>query len=457
MKKIIVSDFTLTAISNGEETYSFREKLNIANLIDTLGIDQIELPKLNGSKDDEIINRTIASSVKNGAVKIAVGDSVQSVEKAWETVKGASNPVLQVAMPVSTAQMEYFYHLKAPAMQAKIEELVAKAKEYCQQVEVAFCDAFRAEEGFVTTLAKAVKEKGATAVCISDEAGIAFPEDYAKIVKEIKDACDIAVFVKPNDNLTMSACSAVSAIKAGADGVKVSVKGEYLTPAVLSDIMAVKGNELGVTCSIDKTVVKSISAKVSAFVEVEKAEDSETKTVTSLSEESTVKQVSAFVKELGYELGDEDLGKIYEEFKRLSAKKKVIGAKEMEAIIASTAMQVPSTYHLVTYVVNSGNVIPATANVTLEKNGEKISGVSTGDGPIDAAFHAIEQVIGYHYELDDFSVQAVTKGREAVGSSLIRLRANGKLYSGNGVSTDIVGACIRAYINALNKIVYEEK
>ena len=127
----------------------------------------------------------------------------------------------------------------------------------------------------------------------------------------------------------------------------------------------------------------------------------------------------------------------------------------MEAIIASAAMQVPSTFHVVNYVVNSGNIITATANLTLEKDGEQFTGVSTGDGPIDAAFHAIEQIVGHHYELDDFQVQAVTKGREAVGSALIRLRANGKLYSGNGVSTDIIGACIRAYVNALNKIVYE--
>ena len=82
-------------------------------------------------------------------------------------------------------------------------------------------------------------------------------------------------------------------------------------------------------------------------------------------------------------------------------------------------MQVPSTYHVISYVVNSGNVMTATANLTLERNGEKLSGVSTGDGPIDAAFHAIEQIIGHHYELDDFRIQAITKGREALGSSLI--------------------------------------
>ena len=159
---------------------------------------------------------------------------------------------------------------------------------------------------------------------------------------------------------------------------------------------------------------------------------------------------------MGYELTDEDNGKVFDEFKRLALRKKSVDKRELEAVIASTAMQAPSTYHLVSYVVNSGSIISATANVTLEKNGEKISGVSTGDGPIDAAFHAIEQVIGHHYELDDFRISAITKGREAVGSSIIRLRANGKLYPGNGVSTDIIGACIRAYVNALNKIVHEE-
>ena len=84
------------------------------------------------------------------------------------------------------------------------------------------------------------------------------------------------------------------------------------------------------------------------------------------------------------------------------------------------------------------------------------SGVSQGDGPIDAAFMAIEQIIGHHYELDDFQIQAVTEGRGAIGSALVKLRSGGKLYSGSGVSTDIIGASIRAYLNALNKIVYEE-
>ena len=163
------------------------------------------------------------------------------------------------------------------------------------------------------------------------------------------------------------------------------------------------------------------------------------------------------LKKLKEELSDEDVGKVYQEFRRVIRKRGTLTSVELEAIIATAAMQVPSTFHVVNYVVNSGNVLTATANITLEKNGETLAGVSMGDGPIDAAFHAIEGIIGHHYELDDFQIGAVTKGREAVGNAIVRLRSGGKLYSGNGVSTDIIGASIRAYINALNKIVYEEK
>ena len=137
-------------------------------------------------------------------------------------------------------------------------------------------------------------------------------------------------------------------------------------------------------------------------------------------------------------------------------KKGAVGAKELEAIIAGSAMQAPSTYHFETYTTTSSNVSYAMSQVTLKCNNEIICGVSNGDGPIDSAFRAIEQCVGHHYELDDFQIQAVTEGKEALGSALVKLRNNGKLYSGNGTSTDIVSASIRAYINALNKIVFEE-
>ena len=117
----------------------------------------------------------------------------------------------------------------------------------------------------------------------------------------------------------------------------------------------------------------------------------------------------------------------------------------------------PPTYRLKNYLVNSGNTITPSAHVVLDKNGESLSGLCTGDGPIDAAFRAIEQIIGRHFEMDDFQIAAVTKNREAMGDALVKLRRGGKVYAGKGISTDIIGAAIRAYLNALNKIAYEEK
>lgn len=458
MKKLVVSDITLKAINNLDLSLTFREKLSIAEKLDLSGVTSFELPALINSKENEVIYRTIASSVKNAIVKIPVGDNMDSLALAVKCVEGAKKACLQVQMPVSTAQMEYFYHLKANAMQDKIVELVKASKETGKCVEFVALDAFRAEKGFVQKLAKAVYDAGACAITLCDDAGEALIEDYELLVKEIKSACDIKVFVQPSDNFSMASACAVGAIKAGADGVKVSTVGNYLSLNVFSDIIKSKKYLLDVDCDVDYTNVFTIDQAINSIATTsEQTSSEEIQHNKPINSELTIKDLSIMVKAMGYELSDEDTGKVYEEVKKLVVKKESIDQKELEAVIASTAMQVPSTYHLINFVVNSGNIIPATANVTLEKDGEKITGVSTGDGPIDAAFHAIEQVIGHHYELDDFQVHAVTKGRGAVGSSIIRLRANGKLYPGNGVSTDIIGACIRAYINALNKIVFEEK
>ena len=457
MKKIIVSDVTFKSIEEQNVSLSFREKLLLSEKLDAVKVDAIELPVLKNSKENEVIFRTIASSVKNSTVKIAVGDTAESVNLAFKCLEKANKKCLQVVMPVSTVQMEYFYHLKSSAMLEKIISLVKECKKICNNVEFVALDATRAEQGFIVEIVKSITEAGATAITVCDSEGVAFPEDFENIVKEIKNVSSIDVYVQTSDNLKLATACAIQSIKAGADGIKTTVSGKYLTLSVASDLFTNKGYQLQAQCDVDSTNVKTVSNIIETLVNEKTVVEDTVSTKVNVENSATLKDVSNIIKNLGYELSDSDVGKVYEEFKKVTAKKETIDNKELEAIIASTAMQVPSTYHLVNYVVNSGNIIPATANVTLEKDGEKISGVSTGDGPIDAAFHAIEQVIGHHYELDDFQVHAVTKGRSAVGSSFIRLRANGKLYPGNGVSTDIIGACIRAYVNALNKIVYEEK
>lgn len=456
MKKIMVSDIALKVVEQQDLSLTFRERLAIAQKLDAVGVDAIELPAVVDSKEKEVICRTIASEINNAVVKIPVGDTEQNFNFAVECVKYAKKPCLQVVLPVSTALMEYGYHLKAPAMLNKITELTQKAVNICEFVEFVALDAFRAEQGFIEECAKRAVQAGAQVITVCDDNGNAFPEDYMAMVEKIKAVTNVKVFVQPSDNLNMATACAISAIKAGADGVKTSDFGKYLSLSVISDVVRAKKFELDFDCGIDFTKANSISCAINDIEQEHSFETEEKSFNEYINGDASYKDVATAVKQLGYELSDVDVGKVYEEFKKLSAKKEIIEIKELEAVVASTAMQVPSTYHLVSYVVNSSNIIPATANIILEKDGEKITGVSTGDGPIDAAFHAIEQVIGHHYELDDFQVHAVTKGRGAVGSSIIRLRAEGKLYPGNGVSTDIVGACIRAYINALNKIVYEE-
>ncbi len=455
MKKIAVSDITLFAIGEEKKTLTFRERLNIAAAIDSCGFDAIELPALLNNKENAVVYRTVATSVENAEVKVSV-NSVEEVEAAWNSVKDAKSAAIQVVVPVSTVQMEYQYHLKSAKMLDRISAICNEAKKYTANVEVVLKDATRSEDGFVVECVKKAQEAGANAVTVVDDAGIFFPNEFATLVKDIKNVSDITVYVQPSDALKMAAACAVEAIKAGADGVKTSTTGEWLKADVLADIFRARGVELRAESGLDVTklhkTVDDINKQGDALVEI----NIEHKMIAGLDANSTIDDIKSAAQMLGYELSSEDNGKVFEEFKRVCAKRGAIGARELEAIIATSAMQVPSTYHLVNYVVNNGNAITATASIILEKEGERLSGVATGDGPIDASFHAIEQIIGHHYELDDFKVESVTKGREAVGSSIIRLRADGKLYSGNGVSTDIIGACIRAYVNALNKIVYEE-
>jgi 2-isopropylmalate synthase len=455
MKKIAVADMTLRVLAEEKKTLTFREKLNIASSLDACGITAVELPAIGDTAENEVIYRTIATSIKNAKVCIDGGNTPESIEASYNCIKDAVSPCIQIVMPVSTVQMEYTYHLKAAAMLSKIGELISAAKKMGADVEFVAVDASRADEGFIEECAKVVFENGASAITVCDNAGVYFPEDYSDIVNKIKAAAEIKVYVAPSDTLKFAAASAIAAIKAGADGIKTAISENYLNADTLSDIFKVKGADMGATSSLDFTVIKNIISSLKSGVSVE-VNETKTASLEAIDSSATIADIAEDTKKLGYELSDEDIGKVYEEAKRVIEKKGKIGASELEAVIASASMQVPSTFHVVSYVVNSGNIITATANLTLEKNGEKISGVATGDGPIDAAFHAIEQIVGHHYELDDFQIQSITKGREAVGSSLIRLRAKGKLYSGTGVSTDIVGASIRAYINALNKIVYEE-
>ena len=461
MRKITVSDYTLRELGNsGSNSLLFREKLALAMGIDRYGADVIELPAVRNAKEDSIIFKTIAGSVRNAAVAIPAGSTVQEVETAAQCIRSARRSRLIVSLPVSTVQMEYLFRLKAPKMLEKIREITGEARRFCEEVEFEALDATRCEPGFLVQAALAAKESGATCISICDDAGLMLPGQFAAIVKEVKEKAGLPVIAKVSDGISLAVADALYCIQAGCDGIKAAVTGQdALKIDAFAQAFKTKSDELGVSSSLRLTEIHSdIEGLLRKMQSKEKPKESAAvrDAAVFLDSESTLEQVSLAVKSLGYDLSDEDTGKVYEALMRLCEQKSSIGSKELDAIIASTAMQVPATYKLKNYIGTMSNKVNSVTNVVLEREGEKISGTGTGNGPIDSAFTAIEQCIGHHYELDDFQIQAVTEGRESLGSALVRLRSGGRLYSGNGLSSDIVGASIRAYINALNKIAYEE-
>ncbi len=460
MKKINITDITLKKLSQDNAvSLLFREKTAVAACADSLGTDAIELAPIKNLREDTIIYKTIAKNVTNNTLAIPVGFTAEDVAHAWECVKDAKKPRLQVEVPTSTVQMEYSYHIKADKMVDKIGELTAEAKKYCEDVEFAALDATRADESFLIKAAKMAESNGAGIITVCDCAGIALPEEIAELVSKIKAEVSIPVYVQVSDRIGMAVAAAVAAVKAGADGLKCSMAGkDALLMGELSDAVSARGDAIGVSVGLKNTKIHaSIEEMLSSISHqaYETVSVSEKKKIL-LDADSSISQVAQAAQVLGYELSDEDCGNVYKALSQVCEKKGTVGAKELEALIASTAMQAPSTYHFESYTTNCGNLTSAMSQVTLRCGDETLCGVSIGDGPIDSAFRAIEQCIGFHYELDDFQVQAVTEGKGALGSAIVKLRNNGRLYSGNGISTDIVAASIRAYINALNKIVFEE-
>ena len=461
MKKIEIVDVTLKKLSEEREvSLLFREKLAITVNAMQIGANVIELPAVKNYREDAIIYKSIAQNVQNAILSIPVGFSKESVASAWECVKHAKNPRLQIELPVSTIQMEYNYHVKQEKMLEKIVELIKEAKSYCNDVEFFALDATRASVDFLLTAVKEAENNGATSVSICDNSGTSMPEDVALLVEKVKSKVSIPVYVQVSDRINMGVASAIASIKKGANGLKCAMIGkDVLLAGELSDAINVCGASIDAKIELKNTKIHaSIDDMISKIshkaYSVDDGVDESKKIL--LDEESTLSDVMASAVKLGYDLSESDCGKVYKALVKVCEKRGTVGAKEFEALIASNAMQAPSTYHFETYTTTCSNVSTSMSQVTLKCDGELISGVSKGDGPIDSAFRAIEQCIGHHYELDDFQVQSVTEGKEALGSALVRLRNNGKLYSGNGTSTDIVAASIRAYINAINKIVAEE-
>jgi len=468
MKQIKISDVTMKQ-NSADFSLSFKEKIELAKLLDKLDVSVIELEGIHNAKVDSLRIKSIAMAVQNSIIAVPVQLCSESVTETWNALRIAKKTRLQVCAPVSSVQMEYLFHKKPDAMLVAISDTVAACKKVCQDVEFVADDATRSDPVFLSQAITKAIENGASMITVCDTAGTMMPEEFsafiAALYATVPSLSQVSLGVSCSNELAMADSCAIAALRQGASEIKAaSYSVNTASLANVSRIISARGNSFDATCSVRITQLNRTINQITWMCQTGRSKNSpfdngvqDEDAGIYLTSHDDLAGVLKTVERLGYDLSDEDGIKVYEAFQAIAKKKEKVSVKELDAIVASAAMQVPSAYVLDTYVINSGNTISATAHLKLRKMDSVVQGVSVGDGPIDAAFLAIESITGQHYELDDFQIQSVTEGREAMGETLVKLRSGGKLYSGRGISTDIVGASIQAYLSALNKIVYEEE
>ena len=252
MKKIYVSDYTLRKLSEEKQnSFLFREKTSIVSTVEGFGVDAIELDEVKKVKEDTIVYKTISSIVKNAKVCIPTGITETSLENAWECVKDANHPCLQILLPVSTVQMEYLYHMKEEKMLGTISSCVSRAKAKCEDVEFVAVDAMRSSTDFLLNACNTAKECGATAITICDSEGTSLPSEIAETVKSIKESVGLPVYVCLSNAIGLAVACAISAIQSGADGVKITISSnDSLKADALSSFIKARGDSLDITTGL---------------------------------------------------------------------------------------------------------------------------------------------------------------------------------------------------------------
>ncbi|MDO5436046.1 MAG: alpha-isopropylmalate synthase regulatory domain-containing protein [Clostridia bacterium] len=447
---------------------SFREKIELSKMIDRLEVDVIELAPIRQKKIDSLLIKSIASAVTNASLAVPVPPVPDDAAIAWAALKTAKHPRLQVFAPVSGVQMEYLYHMKPAAMLKAVAATVEACAALTPDVEFVADDATRSDPAFLREILSAAICAGAKTVTVRDAAGAVLPEEFAAFVAALRNDLpalnDVTLGVGCSDALSLASACAVAAIGAGAREIKAaSCPLDCVSLGDVVRILAAKGEHFNVRCSVRTEEIRRIISQINGLCRGGNGGNTPFENGVHdhgsggvLTVHDSRESVIRAAERLGYDLSAEDEEKVFAAFLNAAGKKDGITLQELDAIVAAEAMQVPPVYTAVSYVINTGSGISSMAHMKLNCKGHELEGISVGDGSIDAAFLAIEQAVGRHFELDDFQIRAISEGREAMGETIVRLRSDGRLYSGRGISTDIVGASIMAYLNALNKIAYEE-
>ncbi|MBU0580630.1 MAG: 2-isopropylmalate synthase, partial [Candidatus Margulisbacteria bacterium] len=481
---------------------NIEEKIELAKMLEKLNVDIIEAGFAISSPGDFAAIQAVAKAVNAPIICSLARATKKDIESAAEAIKPAKNKRIHTFIATSPLHMEYKLKMTPEKVLENAVAAVKLAKSFVEDVEFSAEDAGRSEPAFLYKIIEATIKAGATTVNIPDTVGYRIPTEFGKLIAGIRENVpniDQAVIsVHVHNDLGLAVASSIAAIEQGASQVECTINGigERAGNCSLEEIVMAlrvrkdffgKGKDTnintkyiykasrlltsitGVKVQPNKAIVGANAFAHEAGIhqdgiikhkqtyEIMKPEDiGLPSNLLVLGKHSGRHAFSQRLKELGYELNDDELNNAFERFKILADKKKNVSEMDLEALVANEIKSTYETYKLEKLHVETGTDVKPTALLKVTREGKPIEVKKTGDGPVDAIFKAIEEITSKDskgMELLDYVVSAVTEGTDALGEVTVRIRADQKVFTGHGANTDVLVASAEAYINSINKMI----
>ncbi|TML63534.1 MAG: 2-isopropylmalate synthase [Actinobacteria bacterium] len=490
-----------TTLRDGEQSpgisLDVAEKLEIAEQLARLGVDIIEAGFPVSSEGDFEAVQAIARTVKGPVIAGLSRTHRADVDRCWEAVREADRARIHVFISTSPSHMEHMLHMTEEQVLAETRAGVARAREHTDDVEFSPQDATRTPLDFMIAVLRAAVEAGATTLNIPDTVGYGIPWDFGALIQYVRREVsgDYVTSTHCHNDLGLAVANSLAGVQAGARQVEVCVNGlgERAGNAALEEVvMAIKtrpdqfpGLETGVRTEelarasrlvsrltgypvqYNKAVVgrnafahesgihqHGVLAERTTYEIIDAGSVGQTGSQIVLGKHSGRHAFSDTLAKMGLTVQGDALNAAFTRFKELADRKVQITDADLEAIVAEElGTSVEQAFTFEELEVSGGTVATPRARVVLTRSGEKLEHTAEGDGMIDAACKAIKEATGVDTRLTDFNVSSVTGGVDALGDVIIQLEAEGVKVSGRGVSTDVVEASARAYLNAVNKLL----
>ena len=490
-----------TTLRDGEQspgaTMTLEEKLQIAALLDEMGVDIIEAGFPIASEGDFEAVSAIARQAQNAVVCGLARANYKDIDRCWEAVKHARRPRIHTFIGTSPLHRA-IPNLDMDQMAERIEQTVTHARNLCDNVQWSPMDATRTEHDYLCRVIEIAIKAGATTINIPDTVGYTAPRESAELIRMLRarvPGADEVVFATHcHNDLGMATANSLAAVEAGARQIECTINGlgERAGNTALEEVvmaMRVRNDILPYRTGIDTRKIMQASrlvATVSGFpVQFNKAivgknafahesgihqdgmlKDAQTFEImrpedvglnaTSLvmGKHSGRAALRSKLQELGYKLGDNQLNDVFVRFKELADRKKEVYDDDLVALMQDTDTNAANDRIQLKHLrVVCGTEGPQSAELTLTIDGREQSVHATGDGPVDAAFIAVKALVPHEAQLQLYQVHAVTEGTDAQATVSVRMEENGKIVTGQSADTDTVVASTKAYVNALNKLL----